>query len=313
MASKVEIQPSPFGNGDEALAYMKKNFFLSARHTVALMAVHSSASIVPLNIVGQKYTWFGNGYLSSFYYKLLANRPMYAVVQEHPLGIDQDIPGHNVVARGDAEGNPMRLTNWRVHCNNLWNTTDGGPCFMRPTKPSCPEDNPSSAKLQVNCFDGFDENMKRKVKPDACCQGVTFTDNGIQLGGTCDVGNSCSFRSQFGLPYELGFYNKLTYDVNTRRPLGCPGIDIPRDQYYKKPIFGSPVMHCERNDNAPEGEPVYKIVEDFADDHDVWANDFLDAWVKMTNNSDEGLVAAPQEGWLGYYSLKGKFRINFWR
>ena len=309
MAPKEEAQPSPFGNGDEVLAYMKENFAMTARHTTALMAVHSSASIVPLNIIGIKYTWFGNGYLSSFYYKLLANRPIYATPGP-PLGIDQDIIGMNKVARGDAEGNPMPLTNWRVHCNKLWNTTDGGPCFVRPTMNTCPEDNPNSLKLQSNCFDGFDENMNRKVKSDACCQGVTFTEDGIQLGGTCEGRDrSCSFNVAFGLPYELGLYNKLTYDAVTRRPLGCPGIDIARNQFLKRPIFGTPVMHCDRNDNAPEGEPVYKIVEDFADDHDVWANDFLDAWDQMTKNGGEELVAAPQEGWLGYYSLKGKFPI----
>ena len=74
-----------------------------------------------------------------------------------------------------------------------------------------------------------------------------------------------------------------------------------------KPTYGTPVMHCERNDNAPEGEPVYRIVEAYADDHDEWARDFLDAWVLMTSNGyDTGeLAEGPQEGWLGYYSLTG--------
>ena len=231
IASRPEAQPSPFGNGDEVLAYMKTNFDMSARHTTALMAVHSAASMVSLNAIGLKYTWFGNGYLSSFYYKLLANRPIYAY-GEAPLGIDQDVPGDNAVARGDAEGNPLSLTNWRVHCNRLWNTTDGGPCFVRPTMPTCPEDNPNAALLQDDCFDGFDEQGDRKVKDIECCEGVSFSEDGIQLGGSCGgAKTSCRFNVQFALPYELGLYNKLTYDSVTRRPLGCPGINIDREDF----------------------------------------------------------------------------------
>ena len=69
-------------------------------------------------------------------------------------------------------------------------------------------------------------------------------------------------------------------------------------------------MYCDKNDYAPEGKPMYKIVEEFADDRAVWAQDFLDAWDQMTRNGAESLKASPQEGWLGHYSLRGKFNKN---
>ena len=56
---------------------------------------------------------------------------------------------------------------------------------------------------------------------------------------------------------------------------------------------------------------MYKIVEEFADDHAVWAKDLLDAWDPMTRNGAESLKASPQEGWLGHYSLRGKLNNNF--
>jgi len=306
IAVKEEVQPSPFGSGDEVLAYMKENFGMTARHTTALMAVHSAANNPPLNIAGMKYTWFGNGYLSSFYYKLIANRPIYHRNfhgAERQTGFKE--AGKSIPALGDVEGKPLALTNWRVHCSPIWNTTDGGPCFVRPTIPECSEDNPESSKLLSDCSEGFDANGNRILKNKPHCSGTTFTEDGVQIGGSsAGRKHSCQFNLQFGLPYELGLYNKMTYDPVTLRPKGCPGLDIARNEFIKRPTYGTPVMHCNRNDNAPEGEPVYKIVEEFADDHDAWAKDFLDGWDQMTTNGAEGLDASAQEGWLGHYSLR---------
>ena len=49
------------------------------------------------------------------------------------------------------------------------------------------------------------------------------------------------------------------------------------------------------------------IFDEFADDHDVWAEHFLDAWVIMMNNGASGLIDAPQNSWLGHYTIKGNF------
>ena len=48
------------------------------------------------------------------------------------------------------------------------------------------------------------------------------------------------------------------------------------------------------------------IFDQFADDHDIWARDFLDAWVVMTSNGDDlDLIDAPENSWLGHYTIKG--------
>ena len=61
---------------------------------------------------------------------------------------------------------------------------------------------------------------------------------------------------------------------------------------------------CPKNKLAPEGTPIHEIVEDYAKNHDTWAKDFLEAWQRMQSNGYDNLMDAPQNSWLGYYSLR---------
>ena len=145
-------------------------------------------------------------------------------------------------------------------------------------------------------------------------QDATFDANGVQRGGCAYRNNGnwdCGFSVQFGLPYELGMYRKMGATNDTLRPWGCSAIDIPRQDFLKRPIWGSPVVDCQLNDLDLDGEKAHEVIESFADDHDVWARDFLDAFEKMqANGYDAGeLSVGPENGWLGYNSLRGKLRI----
>ena len=60
-------------------------------------------------------------------------------------------------------------------------------------------------------------------------------------------------------------------------------------------------MQFPKNKHAPEGEPVYQIVEEFIDDHDIWPKDFLDAYQQMLSNGYEYLEDGPQNSWWGLY------------
>ena len=47
-------------------------------------------------------------------------------------------------------------------------------------------------------------------------------------------------------------------------------------------------------------------MDEYATDHDIWANDFLSAWQKIGTNGYQGdeLHDGPESSWLGYFSLK---------
>merc|ERR1712110_978531 len=68
----------------------------------------------------------------------------------------------------------------------------------------------------------------------------------------------------------------------------------------------SPRADCPKQDLLNEwGKPIYQIVEEFADDHDVWAKAFLEAWPRMqdTGYAAADLTEGSQNSWIGYYNL----------
>jgi len=319
IASKEESQPTMFGTADQVLQGVKKDFGMSARDLIALTGIHSIVAHPNANTVGTKYSWFGNSYLSNMYYKMLANKPTYAFNWGSDVGFccgDDPTGGVRILPHsvGDKNGKPLATWAWRVSCNDAWNTTDHGPCVMRPTKTNS-EGAPLQTESSWDCYGGIDKNGQIKVNPNlakfSACKNANFTKEGIQMGGNPNgVVKGTAFNNAFGLPYEIGLYYKLDVKADTKRAHGCPGIngnykDFPYDTDGGKwgTFKQSEVMTCDKNDYAPEGEPTHQIVDEYAEDHDVWAKDFLDAWQRMQSNGYEDLKEAPQNSWLGYHSL----------
>ena len=75
----------------------------------------------------------------------------------------------------------------------------------------------------------------------------------------------------------------------------------------------SNIEHCPLNDYAPEGKALHKIVEEMADDHDIFSKKLLDAYEKMIQNgydySTHELRDAPINSWFGYYTMESKKNI----
>ena len=72
----------------------------------------------------------------------------------------------------------------------------------------------------------------------------------------------------------------------------------------------SNIEHCPLNDYAPEGKALHKIIEEMADDHDIFAKKLLDAYEKMIQNgydSMQELLDAPINSWFGYYTMESKY------
>ena len=64
-------------------------------------------------------------------------------------------------------------------------------------------------------------------------------------------------------------------------------------------------MQCGKNQYAPQGRPLHQIIDEFASDNEIWAENFLEGWQLMTSNgySDQELIDGPENGWFGFYSL----------
>ena len=64
-----------FGDSKHVIDFGKEEFGIDALHWTALQGIHGIVHS-PANL-GVKYTWFGVGYLSNMYFKLIANKPTY--------------------------------------------------------------------------------------------------------------------------------------------------------------------------------------------------------------------------------------------
>ena len=82
--------------------------------------------------------------------------------------------------------------------------------------------------------------MTRKVSPSKQCKGVSFTDDGIQIGGkrirkvrnkpmgSIDQGkgNTFGWSNMFALNWEVGMAYKFDLDPLNDRPSNCTGIEL---------------------------------------------------------------------------------------
>ena len=320
MTDKEENHSNAHANIDEIIRDVNEALGMSAKDLIALMSIHGLIHPFGEGSIGTKYTWVGSGAsLSNIYYKIIADKPMYAF-GKGSLGFPMvSSQGGNVYAAaiGDIDGNPVAHHGMRVTCSDCWNTAQdgfGGPCVFRPTTASAP-DAPNRELLQKPALDGW-ENGKRISSTN----GVTFTSTGIQKGNRrgyyTNRGSTRFWSNMFMLNYEAGFYRKFDVDPEAFRGTGCPGIDLETPNVMwtngtgpikqgSNSVVASPVADCPVQDLADEeGTLISDITEQYADDHDVWASDFLDAWQRMQAIKCPDLKDGPENSWLGYYSLK---------
>ena len=213
----------------------------------------------------------------------------------------------------------------------MWNTTEGGPCFLRPT-PANAFDAPHAGEVS-NSWCVTDSIL---VGPNNCtivnkpwCKNAWCDENMAVHGvGLMRVEKEAigpwtkpdmsrhvqGWNNQFALPYETGLYWNFTIGGAAQRAVGCPGLDrdfgtIEEPNWtlrgLEAPIWASPAMDCKVNTYAPDGKAMNEIVDQLACDNELWADMFMEGWQQMTSNGygADDLVDGPQSGWLGHYSL----------
>ena len=128
--------------------------------------------------------------------------------------------------------------------------------------------------------------------PNGCC------DN-LKKGQMCQPDCMRWIQNdETALPCEMGFYHKFKSDPETGIPSGCPGLDNDPKWAQKKRNLQFP--ECDKEDYAPEGEPLHSIVTEFAEDPRAWMDEFVVAFEKMEANGygTSDLQDGPTE-WFG--------------
>lgn len=342
-ASKAENEPRMFGDANHATDFFKSQFNMDAEHSSALEAIHGA---VHKSTAGVKYTWWGIGYISNMYFKLIANKPIYKWEQGGDLSFGK---GRNVfnTSQGDTDGNPLAMIGWRASCMYSWNTPEGGPCFLRPIPVSAADAPNASRIIYSKCVSSVDDEGKCVIDTSLNkCKDAYCDENNVEIGvsttsvndpvvgawsaDASDLQNrhNSGWNNQFAFPWEIGLYWNLTtqhYSVdnmNAQRPIGCTGLDEPFGTVQpfepnwpyrnsNSDIFGSPAMKCGLNTYVPVGErkAMHQIVDEFASNNTYWAEKFLEGWDLMTTNGYVNLNDGPEAGWFGYYSLQKQNKV----
>ena len=70
-------------------------------------------------------------------------------------------------------------------------------------------------------------------------------------------------------------------------------INIQKNNCFLGKFVGFIFPKCNKEDYAPEGEPLHAIVDDFADNQSVWFEEFIPALEKMVENGYDDLLGSP--------------------
>ena len=134
-ATKKERHSNTYGTGTQVIKDLKRDFNMTARESISLMALHGLATHTKNFEETTKYKWIGGirtdntsqpgvhwnlrkGTFSNMYYKIL-NGKMYKM--EMGLGFFV----------GDINGDPVYGTGFEINCARMWNNTNrhkSGPC-----------------------------------------------------------------------------------------------------------------------------------------------------------------------------------------
>ena len=148
--------------------------------------------------------------------------------------------------------------------------------------------------VRLACFkwnNGTGKFDKANTWYHGCEEATIDQETGVQKGGpyvTSDMVGKSSYSFTFYLPYEMSFVMDFTVDEENH-PRGCNIPDVypecdwgtdPNCEYNALPI------KCGRTNFKLPGESQSSadIVEEFGDNQQVWAKEFLEGWqVKYTH------------------------------
>ena len=117
---------------------------------------------------------------------------------------------------------------------------------------------------------------------NGCSDASINQETGVQTGGPAWT-KKRSWSFTFYLPYELGFVKNFTVDAENH-PRGCnfPEVYPEMALVGKKPKkkIGRTPINCTRSTFTLEGDDMTSadIVDEFAEDHEVWAHAFIEGW-----------------------------------
>jgi len=279
---KAEHEVNSHADGKTLQKFFEDVFGMNARETVAIMGAHSFGTFNSGTSMF-KYTWKRGTekLLSNEYYRLIALMPHYNK-QMKPGG------WHVVGGPGRTETNfsgALAKTRWLVRARDM---VDGhGPFQWSHQYKRCPDCSFQDGKWTPI---GLSNEGGSGFRSERCCKECTKAPGDPSIPPECLRWVS---QDEEALSVDAGLYLDFAFDPQTGRPTGC---DFPEHFSHKKKGWkkkehapkGCPKQLLESTGNR-EPKMMYKIVEQYANNQNVWIDDFIPSLEKMLANGADGL------------------------
>jgi len=281
---KAEHAVSAHADGQALQKFFEDVFGMNARETVAIMGAHSFGTFNAGTSMF-KYTWKRgtSELLSNEYYRIIALMPHYNK-QMNPGG------WHVVGGPGRTETNfsgaPAK-TRWLVRARDK---TDGhGPFQWSHQYLRCPDcsfeaGNWTPIGLANEGGSGF--------RSEHCCKECTKAPGDPSIDEACLRWVS---QDEEALSVDAALYLDFTFDPQSGRPTGC---DFPehftntkKQRGWKQKAHAPKGCQKQQLESTGDREPkmMYQIVEQYADDQNIWIDDFIPSLEKMLANGADSL------------------------
>lgn len=279
MASTWGHEPDSQKGGDVTAKYMKDQFGLNTRETVTLMGAHTMGRFHSRSEL-IRYIWVRNGgqMWNNEYYRNLANVPAYRFSD----------PDCSLI--GDAWGQ-LPQGKWVPGGSFVTHVSrgeqqNGGPVTWVLDRHLCTVDCVKNESLLFETGNFFDPCCAN-IPQGASCK----PDNGRPKGSNAlhsddDLYNGCERwiteggNHELALPAEIGMMYQFAIDENgfAERCEGFDGGDGPHGE-----------KGCKLQDFKAAGETMqmHEYVEIFAQDQNLWANEYMAVWTKTMQNGYE--------------------------
>jgi len=289
---RLETHPNPEGNGDATLDFFNEEFGFTGRETVAIMGAHTLGRMRPQHSL-LKYVWTtraGNTFNNAYYKNFVKEKEWFL----------ESSDGNTCTFLGDAYGT-LPDTKWVPTMNGF--TKSGGPmhwirmhyaCNYCGSRPPC--DDCAMGDRYDECCPGRPEGL--------ACIPDNATRNDVDDVVGCEKFRFAFGRDEMMMNAEAGLYFK--FDEENGIPKNCEGLehfnmenwindngkvnssDTVRRAYH---------MNCPLNDRRlpKEDNTVSGIISEYAENQDLWVNEFIGAFEKMMRNGyqDGELTDAP--------------------
>jgi len=288
----VDDQPDPMGNGRTVTGYLKNVFDLTRKESIAIMGAHTLGHTNEQISGFRHYPWVPGGQrlLNNEFYKQMVDEKQYLRTEEmkgqfkSPQPCDKD----QSLFLGDEKGNGWEVpkdAQWKVR--SQYTNNDGGPWNWNLQMKKCNHmkcQNISQPYAQASCCnlltDSNPYNVNCLKDPENVKCGKIFCKIEEAENGKCD--NELLFAQRSYLNVDMGLY--LDFDVDREgRPTGCPGFT---EKWMENHQQLSDQPKCPLNKDLLEDgtTTMHEMVETYARDIQLWVNDFVKAFTKMTEN-----------------------------